>query len=193
MPVDWVATWLDGVKQGYGSRFADAFRASGVEDGSDVALIDEGIFDEIEAALMQVGAKVMHLRNIYEAVQEAGAQLPPLQRCACPGVMSERLAAPPSKAQCKSTPAMRRGAKRGGSAAHAPRATSPRAPTRSASLTRHTPPVSRGGASSTSQPPQPPSPSRGRSAAKFLVHPHQPSPGASPSIEELIDPSEGKR
>ena len=68
-----VLDWLDVVKPGYGERFSKAFDAVGIEDTDDFRHMDDELFEELEAALRECGAKAMHLSNIQRALFEVMA------------------------------------------------------------------------------------------------------------------------
>lgn len=65
-----VRQWLDSVKPGYGQRFTEAFDAVGIEDTDDFLNLDDSLFEELETALRECGAKVMHMSNIQRALLE---------------------------------------------------------------------------------------------------------------------------
>jgi hypothetical protein len=69
-----IVSWLESVKPGYG-RFASAFAASGVEDQADLASLarDDDILDECCRALLALGAKKMHTKNIRVGLMELPA------------------------------------------------------------------------------------------------------------------------
>ena len=67
--------WLDAIKPGYGARFVSAFEKLGVEDIADVANIDLRFFADLQAALLECGAKPMHIKNIRLALLDTGCNL----------------------------------------------------------------------------------------------------------------------
>ena len=70
-----VDAWLDAIKPGYGDRFFAAFEQLGVEDAADVANIDQRFYVDLHAALLECGAKPMHIKNIRLALQDMGCPL----------------------------------------------------------------------------------------------------------------------
>ena len=72
-----IRAWLDAhVKAGFGERFAPAFEALGIEDASDVSMVDDEMLTVLEARLTsEHGAKVMHLRRLRQAMVTAGADV----------------------------------------------------------------------------------------------------------------------
>ena len=63
-----VHDWLEGVKAGYGGKFAAAFAEVGAEDAADIADLIEFEISSIEALLLRAGAKQLHVKKIREAI-----------------------------------------------------------------------------------------------------------------------------
>lgn len=67
-----IRDWLEGVKEGYGPRFAAAFEAVGVEDVTDLEELEgEEVTAALDEALAACGAKAIQLQRIRRAVSEA--------------------------------------------------------------------------------------------------------------------------
>ena len=73
-----VDAWLEAIKPGYGERFHMAFERLGVEDAADVANIDQRFYGDLHAALLECGAKPMHIKNIRLALMDMGCSLDPI-------------------------------------------------------------------------------------------------------------------
>ena len=65
-----VAAWLDGVKRGYGARFAASFIAIGVEDVRDLeTLKDVTLFEALAVELVHAGAKPVQIHQMRRALE----------------------------------------------------------------------------------------------------------------------------
>ena len=72
-----VKEWLDAVKPGYGDLYASAFSETGIDDAGDVGAITAEAMGALEMALEELGAKVMHLENIRNAIAQEGVKMNP--------------------------------------------------------------------------------------------------------------------
>ena len=63
-----ISAWLDGVKSGYGEKYAAVFEDLGVDDEEDVHNLRDDLARDLRAALERAGAKRGHLNNIESAV-----------------------------------------------------------------------------------------------------------------------------
>ena len=64
---------LDGLKPGWGAKFAGAFEEIGIEDIVDLSFLTDDMKKELEGELKGVGAKTMHIHRILGAVAELSA------------------------------------------------------------------------------------------------------------------------
>ena len=65
-----VAAWLDGVKRGFGERFAASFIAIGVEDVRDLAMLkDAKLFEALAVELARAGAKPVQIHQVRRALE----------------------------------------------------------------------------------------------------------------------------
>lgn len=62
-PAATVSSWLEGLRSGYGPRFAHAFEEVGVEAAGDLPYVNEAIMAPIERALVGGGAKMLRERR----------------------------------------------------------------------------------------------------------------------------------
>ena len=68
-----INTWLDSIKAGWSDRFGHAFQQIGVDDVSDLPDVDDKLKAELKEELVKDGAKSMHLKKIFEAVDESSS------------------------------------------------------------------------------------------------------------------------
>ena len=60
--------WLDGVKPGFGERFATCFADLGCDDTNDLTLIGAREWRELASNLRKVGVHTIHLKRIKTAI-----------------------------------------------------------------------------------------------------------------------------
>lgn len=63
-----ISGWLDGLKEGWGVRYAACFEEIGIEDVTDLPFINDDLLKELTEELKRAGAKSMQVMRIREAM-----------------------------------------------------------------------------------------------------------------------------
>ena len=72
-----ICDWLNReVKEGYGAKYSPAFIEVGIDDQLDLLNIDDALMQILNAELLNVGAKPMHLKNIKNALEASACAAP---------------------------------------------------------------------------------------------------------------------